>query len=59
MGSLTIEFPTSPDDWSGLVGRDLDAKLRELEVVARRAEADSSPPQCWVGFVRSSSTGPG
>lgn len=39
MESLIVELPRTADDWSELPGRWLDAKVRELDVAARRIEA--------------------
>lgn len=50
MDTLTIELPTTPDDWSGVTGRDLDAKLRELDVAARRIEAATGPCRSCRSF---------
>jgi hypothetical protein len=39
MEVLSIAVPTSGEDWNGIVGVDLDDKVRELDVAGRRIEA--------------------
>jgi hypothetical protein len=39
METLVVELPSSVEEWAGLVGRELDAKVAELNVVGRRVEA--------------------
>lgn len=39
MDTLVVELPTAAEDWARLPGRVLDAKVRQLDVAARRIEA--------------------
>ena len=39
MEALAVELPVTGEDWAEFPGRELDAKVRSLEVVARRVEA--------------------
>lgn len=39
METLVVELPSSTEDWAGFTGRDLDAKVAELNVAGRRVEA--------------------
>src|SRR5690606_32956870 len=39
METLVVELPSSTEDWARFTGRDLDAKVAELDVAGRRVEA--------------------
>jgi hypothetical protein len=39
MDTLVVELPTSPEDWVGLTPRELDERVRALDVAHRRIEA--------------------
>lgn len=39
METLVVELPTTPDDWSGFSGRDLDDEVAALDRAQRRIEA--------------------
>jgi len=39
MQVLAVELPTGADEWGEFSGRQLDAKVRELDIAHRRIEA--------------------